>query len=68
VINHYILFQDIPIAELSKKGVEHCNKVLEKGYQPERVIFLAAVKWRRQSGGKDLEGFETREQWLTGVF
>ncbi len=58
-----------PVARLSAKGAAHYERLLADGYALKRIIFLAAVRRRRQSApDAGPPPLETLDSWYTGLF
>ncbi len=62
--NYTIYYRNFPIARLSARGAAKYKKLISRGLAVEKIIFLAAIRWREDIRESD----DNRNSWFTGLY
>ncbi|MCP4399294.1 MAG: hypothetical protein GY801_18580 [bacterium] len=63
-----ITWNSRPIAKLSSNGARYYAEKRRQGYVAEKILFLAAIHWKKQEGTEEYQHEGEAESWFTGLF
>ena len=62
------LYNNHPIAKLSSRAANFYKEKISQGYDVEKIIFLASIKWYANEDQDPAQSFEALKSWYTGLF
>ena len=63
-----ITWNNRPIAKFSTRGAQQYAALRRQGYVAEKILFLAAIHWKRREDSKNSFHEPDVENWYTGLF